>query len=339
MIDVTVVLLDGGFPSTFIAPIEILSSAGVLWAAVHGQAGTPRFRVRTASVDGGAARGPIPIAIESGGPICSVEHADLIVVASIGSDIEGDVRRNAALVPWLQAWRQRGAAIAGICSGVSFLAEAELLDGRPATTHWAVADICRARYPRVRWQPERFVTECDNLFCSGGVYSSIDLSLYLVERFCGHQVATETAKALLLETPRVWQIGYATQPPCATHGDERIRDAQEWLFRNFKHDVQVEHLAARVGMSPRNFARRFKVATGDTPLAYLHRMRINAAKHLLENELMTIQEIVAAVGYCDVSFFRRLFRRYTGAPPRAYRERFSGSARPDIAVAARAPQR
>lgn len=132
----------------------------------------------------------------------------------------------------------------------------------------------------------------------------------------------QTAKALLLETPRIWQAGFSAEAPKITPEDERIRKAQEWLFDNFTEDVRVENLATQVGMSPRNFARRFKAATGETPIGYLHRLRINAARHLLENDLKTIREISWAVGYEDLGFFRVLFERYTGVSPQVYRQRF-----------------
>src|SRR6185369_763871 len=209
-------------------------------------------------------------------------RADLILVPTAEFNVTASLRANAALIPWLRRWHRRGAAIAGVCTGVTLLAEAGLLDGRAATTHWAIVEACRARYPKVHWQPERFVTEANNVFCGGGVYSAIDLSLYLVEKFCGHEVAVETAKALLLETPRIWQSGYAAAPPRSAHDDEAVRRAQDWLFRNFKQEVSLDDLAARVGMSPRNFARRFTAATGETPLGYLHRLRINTTHHLLK---------------------------------------------------------
>jgi transcriptional regulator GlxA family with amidase domain len=191
-----------------------------------------------------------------------------------------------------------------------------------------MVDAFRARYPRVDWHPERFVTESGRIFCGGGVYSAIDLSLYLVEKLCGHEVAVETAKALLLETPRIWQSGYGAAPPRSAHDDDGIQQAQAWLFRNFKQEVSLTALAARVGMSPRNFARRFTAATGDTPLAYLHRLRIDAARHLLETRPKSIADVSRAVGYEDLSFFRTLFKRHTGSPPRAYRSRFGPARTP-----------
>lgn len=337
MMKVTVVLLEGGLPSTAIAPVEILSSAGVLWNDLRGEAEDRRFRVQTASLDGGSTGTPVPLSLPASRSIDDIEETDLIIVASGSSDFDLELERHARLVPWIREWREQGAAIGAVCSSVVFLAEAGLLDGRPATTHWAVVDGCRRRYPRVHWQPERAVTESDRIFCSGGIYSSIDLSLYLVERYCGHRVAMQTAKALLLQTPRTWQVGFETEPPRMDHDDSQVRDAQEWMFDHFAEDVRVEELASRVGSSPRNFARRFKAATGETPIRYLQRLRINAARHLLENDLKTVRQVSRAVGYRDASFFRRLFKRHTGEAPQKYRERFGTSLPESLAVGERTP--
>jgi transcriptional regulator GlxA family with amidase domain len=336
MIDVTVLLLDDGLPSTALAPLEILACAGTLWGALTGTPSEPRFRVRTATVARRKTNHFVPISLQPGRALSDVRRTDLIIVPAIGADLEDGLARNRTVIEWI-ARRSRHAAVASICTGAILLAEAGLLDGRPATTHWAVVDWARARYPRVKWQPERFVTEAGNVFCGGGVYSSIDLSLYLVEHYCGHEVAVRTAKALLLQTPRIWQTPYAAEPPRFAHDDEAVKRAQSFLFTHFREAVDVDQLAGKVGMSPRNFARRFKAATGEAPLAYLHRLRIDGAKHLLESAHRSVQEISAEVGYGDVAFFRTLFRRYTGTSPREYRARFGPTREP--ARAAKTPGR
>jgi transcriptional regulator GlxA family with amidase domain len=339
MIDVTVVLVEGGMPSTAVAPVEVFSTAGVLWNSMRGLPAEPRFRVRTVSQDGKKVSTAVNLNLE---PVCrldEVDATDLIIVSAVGTNLEAACRANAPLYPWLRDWHQRGARIAGVCAGVALLAESGLLDKRPATTHWGVVDACRRRYPDVHWQPERFLTESDNLLCSGGVYASVDLSLYLVEKLCGHRVAIETARALLLETPRIWQIGYAADPPAANHEDRLVRRAQQWLFEHYNGPVRISELAESVAMSPRNFARRFKLATGETPTDYLHRLRINAARHLLENEQQTIQQVSRAVGYDDLAFFRRLFKRYVGSSPKHYREGFTVDASENVAISGRSPHR
>ena len=154
------------------------------------------------------------------------------------------------------------------------------------------------------------------------MHAALDLSLYLVEKFCGHEVAVQSAKALLIETPRAWQAGFAIVPLKTEHSDDSISSAQEWLHQNFHKTFPLEAPARHVGMSLRNFVRRFKQATGDSPLMYLQKLRIAAAKRLLESDHRTVQEISEGVGYQDVAFFRNLFQRHTGVSPSAYRQRF-----------------
>jgi len=321
MIDVTVVLLEGSLPSTSMVPLEIFACAGSLWGMLMGTPVEPRFRVRTATIDGKKTKNFVPVTLEPSISIAEIEHTDLIVLPAAGMDLELARSNNAELLRWL-ASRSKDTAFAGICTGASLLAAAGLLEGRRATTHWALVEGCRQLYPNVEWCPERVVTESDNVFCGGGVYASIDLSLYLVEHFCGHLLAVQTAKALLLEAPRIWQSSYAEQPPRSTHHDEPVQRAQTWLYSHFREAVDFDQVAAKVGMSPRNFARRFKAATGEAPLAYLHRLRIDLAKRQLENAHRSVKEISEQIGYDDVAFFRQLFRRYTGSSPREYRARF-----------------
>lgn len=324
--NVVVLLLNGDYASTAIGPIEVFASAGVTWNLINGQSPEPLFRVRTASLDGEPVRSGGPIGLVPDGALNGVRGADLIVVPAMGLQTDELLARYARVVPWLRRWYERGAGIAGVCSGVALLAEAGLLDGRPATTHWGMAEAYRQRYPAVDWQPDRFITESDDVYCGGGVYASLDLSLYLVEKFAGHEVAAQCSKALLLDRPRRWQSGYATPPSRSGHDDAKILDAQRWLHEHFRDELRFDELARRVGMSARNFARRFKRATGEAPLTYLQKLRIEESKRLLEREYTTIQAIARDVGYDDVIFFRRLFRRYAGVSPQEYRRTFGAGA-------------
>jgi len=322
MIDVTILFLDQTFSSTATGPMEVFRNAGTLWNSFTGMKPSPQFRVTTASVDGRAVPGDGPIQITPTASLADIRKTDLIFIPSTGVSIEDVVERNAPVVPWLLRWRKKGVPIASVCSGVGLVAAAGLLDGKRATTHWTLAERFREKYPNVRWMPELMVTEDHGLFCGGGVNACMDLSLYLVERFCGHEVAMQSAKALLIEMPRAWQAGFAIVPLKTEHSDESISTAQEWLHQNFHHTFPLEKPAERVGMSLRNFVRRFKHATGDTPLIYLQKLRVAAAKRLLESDHRTMQEISDAVGYQDVVFFREIFQRHTGVSPSAYRQKF-----------------
>ena len=322
MTDVTVLFLNETFSSTATGPMEVFRHAGSLWNMLTGVKPDPRFRVTTASVDGRAVRCDGAIEIKPDMAITAVRKTDLIFIPTTGLDFEHVIERHAPVVPWLRRWHKRGAAIASVCSGVGLIAATGMLDGKRATTHWALAEKFRELYPGVKWMPELMVTEDHGFYCGGGVHAALDLSLYLVEKFCGHEVAMQTAKALLIDTPRAWQAGFAIVPLKTDHTDDSISSAQEWLHHNFHKDFPLDTPARRVGMSLRNFVRRFKQATGDSPLMYLQKLRIAAAKRLLESDHRTVQEISDAVGYQDVAFFRDLFQRHTGVSPSAYRERF-----------------
>jgi len=321
-IDVTILSLDDTFASTAIGPLEVFRHAGMLWNILTGQAPAPRFRVTTASVDGRPVQCDGPVKLSPSTAMADVRHTDIIFIPSTGLSIQDVLERNAAVVPWLKRWQKRGTAIASVCSGVGLTAASGMLDGRRATTHWSLAEDFRQRYPRVNWMPELMVTEDRGFYCGGGVHAALDLSLYLVEKFRGHEIAMQSAKAMLIETPRAWQAGFGIVPLKTEHLDDAVSSAQEWLHQNFHKTFALEEPARRVGMSPRNFIRRFKHATGDSPLNYVQKLRIAAAKRLLENDHRTVQEISDAVGYQDVAFFRQLFQRHTGVSPSVYQKKF-----------------
>ncbi|MGR3638591.1 GlxA family transcriptional regulator [Alterinioella nitratireducens] len=327
VLDVVIVLVNEGHASTAIGPIEIFSSVGAMFNELRGSPPDPRFNVTTASIDGEPIESAFGLRIA---PDCSIEdigRADLVMVSASGPLPSEWMSRHAALLPWLVERYQDGCLVAGVCSGVAFLAEAGLLDGRRATTFWGVAETFKERYPNVDWQTDLLITEDAGLFCGGGVNAAADLSLYLVERLCGHRVAVECSKALLLNMPRLHQTGYAILPLARPHADRKVQVIQDHIGRNFRRDVPIEELADISGMSPRNLIRRFKEATGFQPGIFLQLVRVAAARRLLEDGAPSIQEVGHSVGYDDVSFFRRVFKRHSGMTPVAYRDRFGAAPR------------
>jgi transcriptional regulator GlxA family with amidase domain len=328
MIDVTVVLLNDNFASTAIGPIEVFHSAGLLWQFLKGDAPNPRFNVTIASPDGNAVLSPYGLQLQPQVSVRSVKRTDVVIVSASGLDLDQQFARHAALFPWLRKMAAQRALIAGCCTGSAYLAEAGLLDGREATTHWAAADTFAQRYPRVDWRPEKLITEDRRMLCSGGVYSAMDLSLYLVEKLCGHEVALQCAKALLINMPRPFQSGYAVLPLSRSHDDAKVRTAQAYIEKNYARDISIEKLARTLNMSPRNFVRRFKNATGRLPGGYLQAMRVAIAKEMLEDGARSVRVVGAAVGYDDAAFFRSVFKRCTGMTPGEYRENFAGTSSP-----------
>ena len=323
--DVAIVLVSEGYASTAVGPIEVFAAAGTMWNEMCGTKPEPRFRVTTASIDGNPVRSAYGLHIAPDRAIADLGPVDLVMVSASGPVPAEWMARHAAIPPWLAERYCSDARIAGVCSGVAFLAEAGLLDGRRATTHWGVAESFRQRYPAVDWQRDLLITEDGGLYCGGGVNAASDLSLHLVEKLCGRDVAIECARALLLDMPRTSQSGYALLPLARPHDDARIREVEQHLSTQFGRDITVEELAENAGMSRRNLVRRFKKATGHMPGTYLQMVRIAAARSMLEEGASSIDWVARSVGYADAAFFRRIFKRHSGTTPSAYRDRFRPS--------------
>ncbi|MDC0662783.1 GlxA family transcriptional regulator [Marinobacter sp. SS21] len=224
---------------------------------------------------------------------------------------------------WLRAAFERGALIASVCTGSFVLADAGLLRGQVATTHWRAAQAFRQRYPELRLAADQLLVDNGQIICAGGATAFVDLCLYLVERLSSAALALACSKLLVLDHRRGEQTPYMSRYGHRSHPDDAIHKAQDWLERQFAGPVTIDEVAAIAGLGDRTFKRRFKDATGETPLAYLQQLRIEAAKQLLESSREQTSQIIWQVGYEDASSFRRLFKRTVGCTMEQYRKRFS----------------
>jgi transcriptional regulator GlxA family with amidase domain len=307
--------------STVAGPMDIFFQAGVIWNYFQGEKPRPFFKTEIVTTDGKPVRCLNGTIMLSDASIHDVDSTDLIVVSSI-LDIEKTVKYQGAVLDWLTHHYARGTHIASICTGAFVLAETGLLDGKTATTHWVSADEFRQRYPRVDLKPERLITDEGDLFCSGGMNAGSDLSLYLVEKYCGHEVALQSSKTMISDIGRTLQTPYSIFQFQKDHKDNQILSAQKLMEENFDQSYPYEKLAGRFGMSRRTFERRFKAATGDTPLVYLQRVRVEVAKDMMETQNLSFDEIAYRVGYEDTSAFRKIFLKQTGLRPTEYKRRF-----------------
>ena len=267
VLDVTVVLLEGGLASTAIGPIEVFHQRGPALASAARRARAPRFRVTIASLDGEGVGTPCALGLRrSGDPRREdrrYRHRPLL-----GPRFRG-ASQHAALFPWLREKATQGAYIAGVCTGAAYLAEAGLLDGARPPRIGRSSTPSAQRYPKVDWHPERLITE--DRRCSAAAAStprSISASTWSRSSAATRWPCTR-AKALLINMPRASQSGYAVLPLSRSHGDDKIRKAEAYLERHYQRDVSIEQLAQHAHMSPRNFIRRFKAATGRLPGNYL----------------------------------------------------------------------
>ena len=320
---VTILGLYNSMATTIFGPMDILNQAGRLWNRLAGTEHTPFFDVTIASPDGTPIRSVNRIRIQ---PHCSIEEidqSDLIIIAS-ATYIDKILEQNPELPDWIRYHYHKGAHVASICTGAFLLAETGLLDGKSATLHWGFADLFKARYPDVALRHDRMFIDQGRLYCSAGVSAGMDLSLYLVEKFCGRQAARESAKTMVLAMDRQVQTPYNCFRGARNHDDEPVAKAQDWLETNATGTVNYDGLARTFGMSRRSLERRFKQATGMTPLSYIQQLRVEKAKRMLEEGNRTFNEITYAVGYEDISFFRKVFVRLTGLRPKEYQQKFSG---------------
>ncbi len=253
-----------------------------------------------------------------------LEPPDLLVLPAIWRNPRRTVD---AAAPWLQRLRDMAAAGTRICSvGTAsyLLAEAGLLDGRPATTHWNYFDAFARRYPRVQLKSRHLITQSDNIYCAGSVNSIADLMVHIVEEWYGSALARAIENQFSPEIRRSFRDAAYQNEPLSSHHDETVLEAQQWLQQHLEQSQSLAQLAPRLGLSPRSLSRRFRQAIGMTPQAYLQSLRINAARELLRHSNLPVSEVAWKVGLQDASYFSSLFKQHAGMSPLQYREAVRG---------------
>lgn len=252
----------------------------------------------------------------------SVE-TDLIIIPALMGDMKKALALNQDFIPWLIQQYKQGAAIASLCIGSFLLASTGLLKGKKCATHWVAADAFRAMFPDVELVPDKIITAEHGLFSSGGAYSSLNLILYLVEKYAGRDMAITCSKLFQIEIERNSQSFFMIFNPQKEHEDVDVKKAQEFIEDNFRDKIGVDQLASMLAQGRRNFERRFKKATSNTVVEYIQRVKVEAAKKNLETNRKNINEVMYDVGYADTKAFRRVFKRFTGLSPVEYRNKYN----------------
>ncbi len=245
---------------------------------------------------------------------------DIIYVPALWRNPIPVVKSNSLVVDWLRRQYEHGAIINGTGTGVCFIAETGLLNNRPATTHWHHLEKFAASYPLVELKRQHFITSAGRLFCAASINAQTDLNLHHVHRTFGKDVSDHLAQHFSNEVRQPFDKLSFNQEDNSNHPDEIILQAQLWMQNNLAmHDLSMQNLATLLGMSQRNFNRRFRDATNLSPLKYLQSRRLDQARDLLQNTNLSINEIAYRVGYTDVSYFARLFRQFSSTTPKQYR--------------------
>jgi transcriptional regulator GlxA family with amidase domain len=306
-----------------VGPIEILTKAHVLWQQLSkGRSYRPLFDVQTVAEN----RKPVTfangIALRPSATLDSLKP-DLIVVPSIGEELDSALKKNQSYVDWVKKSFRRGAHVSSVCTGAFVLGAAGVLDGKRATTHWFFADEFRRRFPRVTLQERYMIVDEGDVVTCGGATTFLNLVIYLIEKYFNHDLAAYASKMFLIDMDRPSQLPFKIQFPLPTHGQRTIARIQASIAEHLQEELKIDAIARRAGMSVRNFSRRFKNATGESFSNYLQKLRIENAKRLLESTDFSASEIMYRVGYNDDRSFRRLFKQYTGLTPKNYRNKFN----------------
>jgi len=312
---VLIILFDRVQSLDVTGPLEVFAGA-------RDHQGERAYRVRTASLGGAQVRTTSGLAIVPDGDLRDAGRADppdlLIVPGGAGARC-GDPD----LVGWIRAHAPRSSRVASVCTGAFLLAEAGLLDGRRATTHWSQCAALRDQYPAVKVDPDPIFVKDGNVATSAGVTAGIDLALALVEDDLGRDMALAIARHLVVFLRRPGnQAQFSAQLSAQVADRAPLRDVQQWIAEHPSGDLSIEALAERARLSPRHFARAFAAEVGMPPGRYVERSRLEAARRHLEDTAAGIAQTARACGYRTPEAMRRAFIEALGVSPAEYRRRF-----------------
>jgi len=254
--------------------------------------------------------------------INGITTTDLVIIPAISYN-DTLVDENAELISWIRQQYKSGAEIATMCSGAFLLASTGLLDGKSCSTHWHHEANFRRLFPTVNVKPEKLIVAEKGIYTNGGAYSFLNLLLFLVEKYFDRQTAIYCSKIFQIEIDRTSQSPFQIFQTQKNHGDEVISQAQSYIEENLSEKISFEALASKLAISRRNFDRRFIKATGNTPVEYLQRAKVEVAKNSLEKGRKSVFEVMIDVGYSDDKAFREVFKRITGLSPLDYRLKYN----------------
>ena len=320
MRDVVVVAFEGFQSLDVTGPLEV-------FAAATEALGDPAagYRAQVLTTDGAPVRSSSGLVIVPHGVLGDARVIDTLVVA--GGHGTRPALAQAELIAWLREAAPRCRRVTSVCSGAFLLAEAGLLDGRRATTHWSVCDLLARRYPGVNVDSDPIYVRDGDVWTSAGVTAGMDLALALVEEDHGRELALDVARRLVLFLRRpAGQSQFSAHLAAQTADREPLRELQGWIAEHPGDDLSVEAMARRVAMSPRHFARAFRAEVGTTPARYVERVRLEAARRRLEESDDAVERVAGECGFGTAETMRRVFLRALGVPPAEYRRRFRSPA-------------
>ena len=304
-----------------IGAVEVFSKAESYWQE---RQNTHRCQLVVAGMD--SPKGYIGnlVAIKTDVSIKDIKKTDLIIIPS--ATPSDKINDSSCILDWIKAQYKAGSEIASMCSGAFILAATGVMKGRNCSTHWSYADKFRKQYPEVNLQMDKLITDEKGIYTNGGAYSFLNLIIYLVEKYYDRQTAIFCSKVFQIEMDRQSQSAFIIFKGQKQHGDEVVQKAQSYIESKLHEKISIENLSSKFAVGRRNFDRRFIKATGNTPVEYAQRVKMEAAKKAFETTGKTINEVMYEVGYSDPKAFREVFRKITGISPLEYRSKYNKEA-------------
>lgn len=264
------------------------------------------------------------ITLEPDVNISNIKKTDLIIVPPSAIRSSADIEKgNQAIISWIEKRYKMGADVASMCSGAFMLAASGILNGKTCSTHWAHSETFRNSFPDVDLKQEQLITDESGIYTNGGAYSFLNMALFLVEKYYDKPTAIYCSKMFQIDVDRQSQSSFAIFSGQKKHSDDLILKAQAYIEKNYRDKISIEFLSEKFSVGRRSFDRRFIKATNITPLDYLQRVKIEAAKKALEGTRKTVTEVMYDVGYIDTKAFREVFSRVTGMSPVDYKSRYN----------------
>lgn len=318
---VTILIFDHCTPLASVGAFELFRKASLLHQQLTGSE-TLYFKPELATLYQSELRIDESFTIKTS-DISNVDETDILLIPAIEFDIEEKLKALNPYIPHILRLHEKGAVIGSMCTGAFLLAKSGLLDGKVATTHWAMRDLFQKMYPEVELMDEKIIVDNGKIVSCGGATSFMHLILYLVEKYCGKETAIFVSKMLLLDYHKDEQSGFAIFNPQLEHQDQVIKEIQRMLHSANGEKFSVTYLAKKANLSISSFNRRFKKATGEVPSNYLQRLQVEKAKVMLEKKQVNSDELAYSLGYNDVPSFRLLFKKHTGFTPKEYQRKFN----------------
>ena len=252
-----------------------------------------------------------------------VAKTDLIIIPAVNGNMNEVIASNKDFFPWIKKQHERGAEVASLCVGAFLLAATGLLNGKKCSTHWSAVANFKQLFPAVDLVSDKIITDENGIYSSGGANSFWNLLLYLLEKYTNREMAVLFSKYYEIEIDRFSQSPFIMFQGQSGHNDEPVKKAQAFIEKNVADKISVEDLASKFAIGRRNFERRFKKATSNTPVEYIQRVKIEAAKKSLEVSRKNVTEVMYDVGYSDTKAFRTVFKKITGMSPIDYRNKYN----------------